>query len=174
MKTIKLPELIQTYIWDCGPKALQAVLAYYGIHAREEDIIKTAGAIKTGTPISGLKKAIKKYGLKCRAGKMTAEEVKNYIKKRIPVILLLQSWTIQKNVDWSQNWDDGHYAVAIGYTRKKIIFEDPWILSRSYLTYEELEERWHDKIGGRRFYNFGLAIYGKKSSSSLKKVVHMG
>ena len=174
MNTIKLPDLIQTYIWDCGPKALQAVFAYFGIHAREEDIMEVAGTTETGTPISGFKKAVKKYGLNCKAGKMTVEKVKNYIDRGIPVILLLQAWTIKDNVDWRKNWDDGHYVVAVGYTARKIIFEDPWVLSRSYLTYEELGERWHDRIGKRRYYNFGMAIYGKKGSYSLKKMVHMG
>ncbi|MDD5071524.1 MAG: cysteine peptidase family C39 domain-containing protein [Patescibacteria group bacterium] len=174
MKMIKLPELIQTYVWDCGPKALQAVFAYYGIHAREDDIMEMAGTTKDGTPISGMKKTVKKYGLKCQAGRMTIEEVKNYIGRGIPVILLLQAWPMKKVEDWSRHWDDGHYAVAVGCTAEKIIFEDPWILSRSYLTHKELEKRWHDKIGNRRFYNFGLAICGQENSRSLKKMVRMG
>ncbi|MDD5290918.1 MAG: cysteine peptidase family C39 domain-containing protein [Patescibacteria group bacterium] len=174
MKMINVPELIQTYIWDCGPKALQSVFAYYGIHAREEDIIKIAGTTRNGTPISGMKKAVKKYGLKSAAGKMTIEEVKSYINRGIPVILLLQAWPKKKIKDWSRHWDDGHYVVVVRYTARRIIFEDPWVLSRSYLTYEELAERWHDRIGGRRYYSFGMAVYGENGSRRLKRIVHMG
>lgn len=125
MKIKKFLELRQTYFWGCGAKAMQAVLAYYGIDVHEEAIMKLAGTTKTGTPVKGLKKVVKKYGLKCEAGKMTIEEVKNYIKKRIPVIILLQVWTIKENVDWGKHWTDGHYAVVVGYNKKKMYFEDP-------------------------------------------------
>jgi len=40
MKILDFPELRQTFNYDCGAKALQSVLAYYGIDIREEEIIK--------------------------------------------------------------------------------------------------------------------------------------
>jgi ABC-type bacteriocin/lantibiotic exporter with double-glycine peptidase domain len=173
MKIDKFPELRQTYYWDCGAKAIQAILAYYGIDVHEETIIKLAGTTETGTPIKGLKKVIKKYGLKFDGGRMTIEDIKKYIDKKIPVILLLQAWPMKKITDWENYWDDGHYAVAIRYDKKKIYFEDPWTFFRTYLSYDELQKRWHDRVGGKEYYNYGLAVYGKKISYNLRKIIHM-
>ncbi len=41
MKILDFPELVQTYDYDCGAKALQAVLAYYGIE-KHEDVLMIA------------------------------------------------------------------------------------------------------------------------------------
>jgi len=174
MKIIKFPELKQTTDYDCGATALTAVLAYFGINVAEKDIMQAAKTTKFGTPIVGLKKVVKKYGLKYQAGEMTAEQVKRYIDKKIPVILLIQAWTDKDSVAWQKDWTDGHYAVAIGYDKTKMYFEDPWTTLRTYLTYKELAKRWHDvDKHGKKYLNFGLAVYGKKSSYDLHKTIHM-
>lgn len=60
MKKLILPKLRQTYPFDCGAKALQSVLAYYGVFVREDKIIKLAKTNKDGTNIKGLIDVIKK------------------------------------------------------------------------------------------------------------------
>jgi ABC-type bacteriocin/lantibiotic exporter with double-glycine peptidase domain len=174
MKTITLPQLHQTYCYDCGAKALQAVLVYYGIEIREDNIIKFAGTTKDGTSIQGIIKVATKYGLKTVSRQMTINDIKEYIKKKIPVILVLQAWTKKKKVNWEKDWTDGHYVVAIGYTKDKILFEDPSSFKRTYLEYDELEKRWHD-VGtdGKKYFHYGIAIFGKKPQFNKNEVVHM-
>lgn len=173
MKMLEFPELRQRYNYDCGAKAAQAVLAYYGIDVHENLIMKAARTKKSGTPMSGVERALLKYGIRCRIAKLTVQQIKKYIDKGYPVILLLQAWTKKKRVNWEKNWNDGHYAVAIGYDDNKIYFEDPYSVARTYLTYDELDERWHDIIGGRKYLNYGIVAYGKSHGFILQRFIHM-
>ncbi len=158
------PELRQTYSYDCGAKALQSVLAYYGIEdAREDQIIRVAKTTETGTNPKNMVLAIEHYALTPEAREMAIADVTGFIKKGIPVIVLLQAWTETPNVDWKNDWEDGHYVVAIGYDDEKIVFEDPSSFQRTYLSFDELEERWHDvDVHGKKYVHFGIAVYGKE------------
>jgi len=174
MNTINLPQLVQTYNYDCGAKALQSILAYYGIEAREDKIMKFAKTSKKGTPIRGMVTATEKFGLKTEIKGMTIKDIKEYIKKDIPVILILQAWTGKKEVDWEKDWADGHYVVAIGYTKDKVLFVDPSSFQYTYLKYNELEKRWHDvDTDGKKYDHYGIAIFGKKPKFKKCKMVHM-
>ena len=174
MNKIILPQLRQTYGYDCGAKALQSVLVYYGIEVREDHIIKSTGTSKDGTSIRGIINVANKHGLKTDSRQMTIKDLKEYLKKSIPIILVLQAWTEKKKVNWEIDWIDGHYVVAIGFTKDKILFEDPSSFERTYLKYDELEKRWHDvDTDGKKYFHHGIAIFGKKPQFNRDKVVHM-
>jgi ABC-type bacteriocin/lantibiotic exporter with double-glycine peptidase domain len=174
MKLICLPQLRQTYDFDCGSKALQSILAYYGIEIREDKIMNTAKTNKDGTSPQGIKRAISKYGLQSKSGKMTIENLKRYIDLKIPVLILLQAWPGKDKTNWEKDWLDGHWVVAIGYTKEKIIFEDPWSIYKTYLKYDELLKRWHDKgLDGKKYLNFGIAVFGRRPVFKRDKLIHM-
>ena len=174
MKIFEFPELRQTYNFDCGAKAIQAVLAYYGFDMREEKIMKMAKTVRIGTPIDGILFVLKEYRFKYKSGKMTILDLKKYIDKKIPIILLLQAWSYKKKKDWKNDWKDGHFVVAIGYDKEKIYFEDPSSVKRTYLTFSELKERWHDEdTDGKRYFNFGIAVFGEKSNYKSERFIHM-
>jgi len=174
MKLLELPGLRQTFNFDCGAIALESVLVYYGIEVREDILMKSVGTTKKGTPIPGILKTAKKYGLKSVSRSMDILEIKKYLDKKIPIILLLQAWTNKNRVDWKNDWADGHYAVAIGYDKNKIYFDDPSSFKLAYLTYKELVERWHDvDIKGKKYFNHGIALYGKKIKFNNKSIEHM-
>jgi len=116
MNIINFPYLRQTYNYDCGDIVLQSVLAYYGIDIREGRIIKWAKTNEySGTSIISIEKIVKKYNLKIVSKAMTINEVKKFIDKKIPVIILLQVWSLKKNVNWEKHWSDGHFVIAIAY-----------------------------------------------------------
>ncbi len=174
MKILNFPEFRQTYNYDCGANAIQTVLAYYGFDVSENKIMEMAGTTKKGTSASGIKKVIKKYRLKYESGTMNLSKLRDYIDKKIPVIIPLQAWTEDKNAKYKNDWIDGHYAVAIGYDQKRIYFEDPSSVLRTYLTLEELKRRWHDKgADGKKYFNYGIAVYGKKPNWNQKRIIHM-
>jgi len=173
MQIKNFPNLRQGFDYDCGATALQSVLFYYGINERLDKIMKLVKTQETGTNILNIKKIAEKYGLKTNLGKMTIDEVKSFVDKKIPVILLVQAWTNEKNVDWENDWDDGHYVIAIGYNKSKMYFEDPSSISKTFLTYEEFKKRWHDAIVNKKYINYGLAIFGKKPADNHQKVIHM-
>lgn len=174
MKTITLPQLRQTYGYDCWAKALQSILVYYGIEAREDHIIKYAKTSKDGTSIEGIIKAANKYGLKTDSKKMTIKDIKKYLIKDIPVIMVLQAWAENKKINWEKDWFDGHYVVAIGFTKDKIIFEDPSSFERTYLKYDELNKRWHDiDTNEKKYFHHGIAIFGEKPQFKKDEIIHM-
>jgi ABC-type bacteriocin/lantibiotic exporter with double-glycine peptidase domain len=173
MKQLDFPELKQTNEYDCGAKALQAVLTYYGIEIREEILIKSAKTNKkTGTTIKGILDSLKKYKLKFDSKSMDLKELRNYLDKKIPVMLLIQAWN-KKSIDYTKDFHDGHWVVAIGYNRDKIFFEDPYTFNRTFLKNKEFEKRWHSKEKSKKIVNYGIAVYGKKPTYDSKKVVKM-
>lgn len=168
------PALRQTFEYDCGAKALQSVLAYYGMDVSEEIVMKEVRTSRReGTDFVNIVAAVRKHGLKVDSKRMSVDDLKRYISKGIPVIVLLQAWVGNEDIAWKDRWHPGHYAVAIGFDSRKIYFEDPAIFNRSFLTYAELEERWHDMTRGRKILNRGIAVYGRKPVYDPKKVVHM-
>ena len=171
---LEFPNARQAFNYDCGAAVLEALLTYYGLNAREDNLIKKAGTTRKGTSVKGMIGVIKSYGLKCEARKMSISEIKKFIARKIPVILVLQAWTKKKDVQWKTNWKDGHYVVAVGYNRKKIYFEDPASFKRTYLGFNELKQRWHDiDDQGRKYINYGIAVSGLKPVYRSKAVEHM-
>lgn len=193
-KILEFPLLRQAYNYDCGATAVQSVLDYYGVDAKEQSVMEIANTKRSGTNISGLKKALRYFGLKYEEGKMNIADLKKYINKKIPVIITLQAWTDKKDVDWKNDWKDGHYVVAIGYGKNKIYFEDPSCERITFLNFKQLEERWHDiDTKNKKVRNWGMAVkrskysrdihlevsrdykkYGKSYRYSGKKAVPMG
>jgi len=172
MKILPFPELRQTYGYDCGAKATQAVLAYYGIDVREDAIIKAAGTTKKiGTPVRGVLSVLRAHGLRARVQRMTIDQLKKAIDAKHPTLLVLQAWSEKKKVDWENDWVDGHYVVAIGYDKRHIYFEDPSSVLRTYLSFSELEKRWHD-VGadGKRYLNAGIEVHGKRAAAPGKSI----
>jgi uncharacterized protein YvpB len=106
---------------------------------------------------------------------MTVQDVKKFIDQEIPVIMIVQAWTHKKEVDWEKDWSDGHYVIAIGYDDKKFYFEDPYIILRTYLEFDELEKRWHftDEAGGEKHFKMGIAVFGPKKAYNPRKTTHM-
>ncbi len=163
--------------YDCGANSLVAVLAYYGFNVREKDIMDVAGTtIRYGTSIKGIIKVVKKFGLRYKSGEIDVDTLKYYIhKKKYPVIIALQAWKKEDyDIDWKKEWRYGHYVIPIGYDKKHIYFEDPSFIGRTYLSYDELEERWHDMgRDKKKLYKWGIVIYGKKPRYRLNQQTHM-
>ncbi len=173
MKTLDFPELIQTFEYDCWAKAIQAVLAYYGIEIFEEHIIKRAKTNpKDWTTTQWILKIFKKYWLKYDSQEMEIDNLKKYIDKRIPIIILLQAWN-DKITDYTNNYKDWHRVVVIWYDNNKIYFEDPYAFKRTFLTYQELNKRRHSKENWQKIFNHWIAIYGKPTTFDSKKIIHM-
>jgi len=164
-KVLKFPNRRQFSNYDCGVIVIQDVLAYYGIDVREDKLIEMLDTDKEGTDPDKIISIAKKYGLKVNDGKATIEKIKESIDRKYPVIVVLQAWSKdnEEKDDWEEEWGEGHYAVAIGYTDDKIIFEDPSSVKRVYLTNEDFMKRWHDVDKyGNEFMNYAIIIWGKK------------
>ena len=147
---LDFPDLRQIDNFDCGAVSLQAVLIYYGIDVREDDLLKLLGTtrtdiIKNGTKLSAMIDVAKHYGLDAEVHyDMSIQDMMQHIENKIPVILLIQAWRdYSKDAEWKQDEDDGHYVVAIGRKKDTVTIEDPSLTVRGWISMDELEERWH-------------------------------
>ncbi len=174
MKILEFPVSRQTYNYDCGAKSLQSVLAYYGVDAREDHIMHYAHTNpKEGTSIDNLVKVAKHYGFKADARGLNIDDIKKFIDKDIPIIVDIQAHPNKKLSHWNRDWIDGHYVVAIGYNSHYIFFDDPSSIVRTYLSYKEFLERWHDTDNHKKYFDYGIIVYGRKPYYKEDKIVHL-
>lgn len=165
---LDFPRVRQSTNYYCGPACLHVVMAYYGVNIPEKDIAKM---LKTnwseGTSVRNLIEISKFYAeehrLNIACGSFTIGKIKQNIKRQFPVIVGFQAWGETEN--YAEDWKSGHYAVIIGYDEEGFFFEDPYIINRGYLSFEEFSKRWHicrrEKID-----NFALVLKGRPKFSS--------
>ena len=167
----------QTFDFDCGPKALQVVMAYYGVEVREDELIVALGTGEHhGTSVADMVAVAQKHGFQVKASSgWTLKEVKKTVDAGDPVIVLLQAWADRYMTleDWRKDYKDGHYAIVIGFTKGVILFEDPASFRITWLRDREFLARWHDRDGktNETYEHFGMALLGKPSV--LKTIEHM-
>jgi predicted double-glycine peptidase len=58
---------------------------------------------------------------------MLISDLENSIMRGRPVIVQIQAWG-DEGTDYTNDFDDGHYVVAIGFDENYLYFEDPWII----------------------------------------------
>lgn len=172
---LDFPDTRQSYDYSCGPGAVQSVMAYYGKDFRESQLIDSLKTDKTdGTLVRDIVKFFNSQGLTTDVKEhMTKNELFKYIDNEIPVIVLIQAWGKEAdfNDHYRNSWNDGHFAVVIGYTDKDILFSDPAIFNTGYIPEAEFMERWHDYDEGvTKTYQLGIAVYGKEPVFEGKKL----
>lgn len=174
---IDLPNGRQAFEFDCGAKALQLVMAHYGLDVREDALLKDMVIGKHGIAPDSLIAAAAKYGFQVIAERgVSLDWVKRYVDANQPVIVLVQAWAGRHMTidDWRKDADDGHYAIIIGYLDDMIVFEDPSSFQRTWLTEEEFDARWHDTEPDTKeeFNHFGIVLTGKTPVT--RTMEHMG
>jgi predicted double-glycine peptidase len=167
-KILDVPITRQTFDYDCGAKALQTLLVYYGLDIREDVLMKELGTSKVdGSSIRAIRQYAKNHGFQVSAHQnMSISDLKHSIDEGVPVLVLLQAWAEKKltEEEWLANDKDGHYVIVIGYGKDKIIFEDPSSFNRTWLTNREFLTRWHDinLENGQKIYRFGMILHGQE------------
>lgn len=166
MPVLTFPETRQSTSFSCGASATQAILYYYGHEHREDKLIAALGTNDAmGTRPGNIVKYFIDNGFWVRAGQMTVNEVKQWIDRKVPVMVVLQAWTDNPNEDYRRSLDDDHWVVAIGYTDDGLIFDDPSLLdNHGFIPYSEVEDRWHAvaQEDVMLLDHFGIAVWGQK------------
>jgi len=165
-KILDLPVIRQSTTYTCNCTCLQAILCYYGIDQRENQLAKLMNVtFKNSDEVHPKKimRAAAKFGLKTEYRKMSIADLRNYIDKGIPIIVNFQAWSPAANPKYGYGQDkNGHYAVVIGYNTKNLIFSDPASFYKTCLPYGEFATRWHDgDTTDSDYSNMGIIIYGK-------------
>jgi ABC-type bacteriocin/lantibiotic exporter with double-glycine peptidase domain len=142
---IKVPLCFQETEYTCGTACVQSILAGFGIIYRQDvliDILKTKPI--NGTDYQNIISFMQRLGFQASFHyDMDISTIKDFIKKGITPILLLQAWK-EDDIDYLYDWRDGHYTIACGYDDNQILFMDPYTIgSYTYIPNSELMKRWH-------------------------------
>jgi ABC-type bacteriocin/lantibiotic exporter with double-glycine peptidase domain len=169
---IDLPTGRQTFDYDCGAKALQLVMAYYGVDVREDELLAELQCDPCGTPLVNMISVAQKYGFQVGADNgVCLDTVKQYLDEEYPVIVAVQAWADRYMTleDWKADYDHGHYVIGIGYDEGIIIFEDPASFRRTWMTEEEFLARWHDMDPrtGQKFEYFAIVLLGREPAAKV-------
>jgi hypothetical protein len=162
---------------------LHAICHYYGVGPAvgpgSERVIAKEMAIdpRVGANPDQVIRVAVRYGLKHQVCQpMLIQEQIRRIDLHRPTMCILQAYGNRLN--YAHDWMDGHWVVAIGYDNCGIFFEDPsQTLPRGYLTYPELQARWHDTgRRGKRIPYYGVSFWKptkRLHPQHLKFAVHM-
>jgi predicted double-glycine peptidase len=83
----------QTFDFDCGAKALQLVMEYYGVEMREDELIKELKTSKDGTSYINMITVAEKNGFEVFASNgVSLKQLKHFIDQGYPVIINVQAW----------------------------------------------------------------------------------
>lgn len=168
------PDVRQAYTYDCGASAVQSVLAYYGNNVREDVIMQALGTTpEDGTNTADIVRFLKEEKFDIKSGTMTLDTLKTFIDMDYPVILAIQAYRDDECINYRNDYEDGHYVVAVGYDDDQVFFEDPSSFNKTYLTYQELEDRWHDADGMKKYEHFGIVVVGKRDKMNSRKIEHL-
>lgn len=163
---IRVPLTRQSSDYTCGVAVMQSILYF---HDNQDDYSEdTLVEELNADPVNGTSYPAmadfarsKGYFVEVRT-EMTLDDIRDFIDKGVPVIVLIQAWA-ESPVDYSRDWEDGHYAVAIGYDRDVVYFMDPSTLGNyTYLPNREFLDRWHDEDKGGKLDRFGMIIKREK------------
>lgn len=172
-QVLDFPEVRQAKSYTCGVSALQAMLYYYGLSYREDQLETLLHANpEQGTSPKQIIRVCRKLGLTVKNHhNMTLDQVQSYLDQKRPVLVAYQAWdTPHKRKSYLNTWASGHYSVIVGLTDDNVILEDPSLIGLGYIPKEEFLTRWHDIDGdGNKYIKYGMVIYGRavKYNSSL-------
>lgn len=170
---IRVPLVQQATDYTCGVAAVQSILMYWGDEYREDQLVPLLKCKAVhGTNYVNIANFAKQQGFNVQIKKnMTVAELSAQIDKRRPVICLIQAWP-DKPVNFANDWDDGHYVVAVGYDDKNFYFMDPSTLGNyTYIPRKEFERRWHDVQKDIKLVHFGMTIWKDKPSYDSQQAV---
>jgi predicted double-glycine peptidase len=163
---VQVPDIAHLTDSSSGVSALLAVCKYYGAGPADDELFARDLSLDTMWPDPGrLVAAVRKYGLEADPQcPMSLGDLLARLEENKPVVLLLQAWGEEYDesprCSYREVWDDNHYLVAIGYDEEGVYFEDPSLQGiRGFLSYPELDERWHASGRNReQLHRFGVAV----------------
>jgi len=176
---IEMPLIRQATAYTCGCAATASVLNYWTNEEWPEmELAKILKADdKDGTRYREIADFGRRRGYKVDITQNTTlAQLFALIDKKTPPIVLLQAWP-DKPVDWKTDWDDGHYAVALGYDDKNVYFMDPSTTGHyTWIPHGEFMDRWHDIDGAsEKVVQFALVLSrSTKPAYDFTKIDKMG
>ena len=142
-----------------------SVLFYWNsFDGGETELYQILGTTEqNGTEAPKLADAARSFGLEAiYRTDLNVERLRHFLAKGYTIILNIQAWTDEKEPNWSDKWDDGHFVVLVGMDGTRGYFMDPSLSAGyGYIPLGELPERWHDYVNNEKVHNIGVLIKGR-------------
>ncbi|MCQ2547341.1 MAG: C39 family peptidase [Clostridia bacterium] len=182
---LRLPLVRQATNYTCGVACVQSILRYagYDFDIREDELAKILKANREdGTGYHNIVEYLNsvRYSAEEKDGagiapggvqvfrteareNISLEQLTAFIDEGKPVIICLQAWGTNGGGGWmddySDEWGEGHYVIAIGYNSDNMIFMDPSTMGAyTYIPKDEFMTRWHDEDVAARINQFGIIV----------------
>jgi predicted double-glycine peptidase len=170
---LPVPLVRQANSYSCGAAALTSVLYYYRrFDGRETELYERLTTTEAdGTHPASIVAVARQFGLtaELREG-VTVGDVRAAVERRDAVIVDLQAWTDAPHPRWRDEWEDGHYVVAVGIDATRLYVMDPSTPGAyAFVALSELPDRWHDYEtlnGARREYHH-MAIFFRGTGAAM-------
>ena len=135
---VKLSFYKQDTGYTCGPASLQMVLSFFHDHKSEADIARKAHTKKdAGTKHKWMINVAEKEGFYCYVNNNSSiEEIRDFIESGLPVIVHFTE----------PSGNDSHYSVITGFSKGKIIMNDPWNGRGFKIRKADFLSRWHGSV----------------------------
>jgi ABC-type bacteriocin/lantibiotic exporter with double-glycine peptidase domain len=158
---IRVPRTRQARDYTCGAAVTQSILGYWGEDMNEGEVaVAIHSDPEVGTPPHTMITFLESKGFTVREHHgMSLADLERLLDAKKPVMLLIQAWpgAEAKAHDWKNDWDDGHWVVAVGYDAANVYFMDPSTLGNyTYIKKPEFLDRWHDTDPPIKYVHYGL------------------
>ena len=133
---LDIADVRQATPYTCGVASSLAILNYYGIETREDSLAELFGTTEeSGTSPQQIVAGFASFGLEAILKVDTSlEDLSANLRDGIPTMVAVQAWLDPyPAVDWSANWEDGHWVIVIGMDDRNIYFEDPSQIGRAHV-----------------------------------------
>lgn len=136
-RIIKVPYYKQRTNYTCGPASIKMVLKFFGIRKSESFLAKEGKTNSdVGTPPNELINLARNEGFYCYVQERSSIHIiRHFISQELPVVI--------NYVEPSFN--DGHYAVVVGYKKGEMILNDPTNGKNFHISNKELYKRWNGR-----------------------------
>lgn len=158
---IEVPQTRQATPYTCGVAVLQSLLAHNGFLYRQDVLEERVGATpERGTSPEAMMECMREHGIAAEIEEnMSMARLRGHIAAGRPVVCFLQAWNDDPAFDYSAGWEDGHYAIAVGYDGGRIYFMDPSTLGNyAYVDNDKLPARWHDGDENGQVHRAGIVV----------------
>jgi uncharacterized protein len=156
-KAIDLPDIRQSYDYDCGASATQTVCAFYGVGPETEDeYVDALGTTpEGGTPPDAIVTFLQSLGLQVEARNDLT--IPDLAAAGCPVIVCIQAYE-EEEADIPQE-RAGHYVVVAEATDDIVTIQDP-SAGRVEMPTLDFLARWEDTDGEGQFIHYGIIVRG--------------
>jgi HK97 family phage portal protein len=164
-KALDVPDVRQSYPYDCGAAATMAVCQFYGVGpATEEEYIAALGTTEEeGTDPQAIISYLQQVGLRVDA--RNDLEVYDLATAGCPVIVCVQDY--EEEPEDIPEEASGHYVVVCGADDDNITLQDP-VNGRVEMPTTDFLARWEDRSDTQDFVHFGIFVFGPDRSNDGK------